>query len=165
MLPPERDTTRLEKWERRIRYITFPTLWVCLFLSGGLAAYTGIEQDDCVEGIRDFDLLYQFSLAVIPASVVILFYMLNLYGLLLVLDDWYRISSTVLHLMLYAYYGILVTILTLIRNPHLETDYNDSDCLEKFDQKHQQNTAWAAVVLCAFSMALIQFTPFKVFEK
>ena len=165
MLPPERDTTRLESWERRIRYITFPTLWISLFLSGALSAYTGIDQDDCVEGIRDFDLLYQLSLAVIPASVVILFFQLNLYGLLLVLDDWYRISSTVLHLMLYSYYGVLVTILTLIINPHLETEYNDSDCLEKFDQKHQKNAAWAAVVLCVFSMALIQFTPFKVFEK
>lgn len=165
MLPVIRDPTRLEDWEKRLRYITLPFLWISIFFSGALSGYTGINQHECTEHIRDFDLLYHLALSVIPACVVILFFLLNVYGFLLVLDDWFRISSTILHLMLYAYYGVLVTILTLITNPHLETDYNDSDCLDKFDQQHQMNTAWAAVTLCVFGMALIQLTPFKSFEK
>jgi len=165
MLPPERDTTRIEDWEKRIRYITLPVLWTSLLFASGLGAYAGIDQGDCTVGIRDFDVLYNLSLSVIPAGAVILFFILNLYGFLLVLDDWYRISSTVLHLILYAFYGVLVTILSIITTDHLEIDYNDSDCLEKYDQKHQTNCAWAAVVLCVFAMALIQMTPFKEHEK
>tara|TARA_B110001452_G_C15129544_1_gene393641 strand:- start:161 stop:658 length:498 start_codon:yes stop_codon:yes gene_type:complete len=161
MLPAARDPTRLEDWEKRIRYISLPTLWLSIFFSGALSGYTGIKQHECTEHINDFDLLYHLSLSVIPACVLILFYLLNIYGFLLVLDDWFRVSSTILHLILYAYYGVLITILTLISNPHLETDYNDSDCLDKFDQKHQQNTAWAGVVLCIVAMSLIQLTPFK----
>lgn len=165
MLPPERDTTRIEDWEKRIRYITLPVLWMSLFLTGALAAYSGIMQEDCTEGLHDFDLLYSLSLSCIPACVVILFYVLNLYGFLMVLDDWYRISSTIFHLILYSYYGVLVAMLSIILNHHLEVDYNDSDCVEKFDQKHQRNCMWAAVVLCIFAMALIQITPFKEYKK
>ena len=165
MLPPERDTTRNEDWERRIRYITLPMLWMSFLLTGALAAYAGIKQDDCTVGLHDFDLLYSLSLSVIPACVVILVYVLNLYGFLMVIDDWYRISSTIFHLILYAYYGVLVGILGVFLDHHLEIDYNDSDCLAKYDQKHQTNCAWAAVVLCVFAMALIQLTPFKSYEK
>jgi len=165
MLPPERDPTRIEDWEKRIRYVSLPALWLSFFLTGALAAYAGIEQEDCTEGLQDFDLLYSLSLSCIPACVVILFYVLNLYGFLMVLDDWYRISSTIFHLILYTYYGVLVAMLSIILNHHLEVDYNDSDCLPKFDQKHQRNSMWAAVVLCIFAMALIQITPFKEYVR
>ena len=165
MLPKERDTTRIEDWEKRIRYVTLPLLWLCLFLTGALAAYAGMKQDDCTEGLHDFDLLHNLSLSIIPACVVILFYVLNLYGFLMVLDDWYRISSTIFHLLLYAYYGTLVAMLSILLNKHLETDYNESDCLEKYDQKHQTNCMWAGVILCIFAMALIQVTPFKEYSK
>jgi hypothetical protein len=56
-------------------------------------------------------------------------------------------------------------MLSILLNRHLETDYNDSDCLEKYDEKHQTNCMWAAVVLCVFAMALIQVTPFKEYSK
>mgnify|MGYP006100288389 CR=1 FL=1 len=165
MLPAERDPTRIEDWERRIRYITLPLLWLSFFLTGALGAYVGIQQHECTEGLRDFDLLYSLSLSIIPGCIVILFYALNLYGFLLVLDDWYRISSTIFHILLYTYYGTLVTMQSIILNHHLEVDYNDSDCLDKFDQKHQRNSMWAAVVLCIFAMSLIQLTPFKEHNK
>ena len=165
MLPAERDPTRIEDWEKRIRYVTLPALWMFLLLSGALAAYAGIAQDDCTEALDDFNLLYTFSLSAIPACVVLLFYVLNLYGFLMVLDDWYRISSTIFHLILYSYYGLLVAMLTMILNNRLEVDYNDSDCLDKFDQTNQRNCMWGSVILCLFAMSLIQITPFKEYEK
>jgi len=164
MLPKERDTTRAEDWEKRIRYFTFPLLWIAFFFSGALSAYAGISQDKCTEGIEEFDLLYKLSISVIPACGVLLFYLLNLYGFMLVLDDWYRISSTILHLLLYTYFAVLIAILMHLLDHHLEIDYNDSPCLDKFDENHQTNAAWAAVILCAFSMALIQLTPWKTYE-
>jgi len=165
MLPKERDTSRIDDWEKRIRYITLPVIWLIIFITGALSAYAGIEQDDCTKGLHDFDLLYSLSLTCIPACVVLLFYILNLYGFLMVLDDWYRISSTIFHLILYAYYGVLIAMLSILLNHHLETDYNDSACLEKYDEKHQTNAVWAAVSLCVLAMALIQMTPFKEYAK
>jgi len=165
MLPKERDSGRLDDWEKRIRYITLPIIWLSLFISGALAAYAGIQQEKCTETIHDFNLLYNLSLSTIPASVVLLFYILNLYGFLMVMDNWFRISSTIFHLMLYTYYGVLIAMLCILLNHHLETDYNDSNCLEKYNQLHQTNAAWGAVSLCVFAMALIQATPWREYEK
>ena len=161
MQPNDKDPSRTDDFEKRIRYVTLPLLFILIFFSGALGSYVGIGQDHCTKNVGDFDLLYHLSLSLIPACVVILFYILNLYGFLMSLSDWFRISSTFLHLLLYVFYGLLISILCIILNDHLEVDYNDSDCLDKFDQKHQKNAAWAAVVFCAVGMALIQVTPWN----
>ena len=165
MLPKEQDPTRIADWERRIRYFTLPTIWFFIFISGALGAYAGIRQDNCTVGLPDFDLLYDLSLSIIPACTVLLFYMLNLYGFLLQIDDWYRIGSTILHLLLYIYFSVLVFMASILMHRHLEVEYNDSDCLPLFDQKHQKNSIYSAVVLCTLAMSLIQLTPFSEYEK
>jgi len=157
----EQNKERVDNWEKSLRFVTFPIIWFSFLLTGALSAYVGISQDKCTEGIPEFDLLYRNALTVIPACVVILLYLLNLYGFFMVLHDWYRISSLFLHLLLYTYFGVLVSMLCNITNEHLEIDYDESECLPKFDQKNQVNAIWTSVILCILAMSLIQFTPFN----